>query len=165
MKHKKCTWVVAVIVVLLTTVAMKSSIFANDGISTEQASQQTGQEEIQTAEQPSAPSATEGEIETRGGVPLQQRPSGPMQMVIPWAIPPQMHIVPPPPPLTWQQLWDRTWQATLSHYRIQAAPTVLHDPVCKGELGFHLLIRDTITAMTLREYGDALRFMGFSTLN
>ncbi|MDF0644467.1 MAG: hypothetical protein P0111_10575 [Nitrospira sp.] len=160
MKHKKCTWVVAVIVVLLTTVAMKSSIFANDGISTEQASQQTGQEEIQTAEQPSAPSATEGEIETRGGVPLQQRPSGPMQMVIPWAIPPQMHIVPPPPPLTWQQLWDRTWQATLSHYRIQAAPTVLHDPVCKGELGFHLLIRDTITAMTLREYGDALRFMG-----
>ena len=71
-----------------------------------------------------------------------------------------MQVVPPPPPLTWEQLWDQTWQYTLKFYTIQATSTVLHDPVCQGDLGIHGLVKNTITAVAMKKYGDAVRFNG-----
>ncbi len=82
--------------------------------------------------------------------PLQSRP---LQ-----AVPQGMPI--PGMPQTWDALWDVTWKRAAFYYPIQAAPATLTDPTCQGNLGFDVLVNNTIQAVALKKYGDATRFMG-----
>jgi hypothetical protein len=63
-------------------------------------------------------------------------------------------------PQTWDALWDVTWKRAAFYYRMQPAPTTLQDPTCQGNLGFDVLVKNTIQAVALKKYGDATRFMG-----
>jgi hypothetical protein len=65
----------------------------------------------------------------------------------------------PLPPQTWDQLWAISWKRANSYYRIQAAPTTLHDPMCRNPLTLDAFVRDTIQAIAIKKYGDAARFM------
>ncbi len=62
-------------------------------------------------------------------------------------------------PRTWDALWAISWKRANSYYRIQAAPTTLHDPMCRNPLTLDVFVRDTIRAIAIRKYGDAARFM------
>jgi len=63
------------------------------------------------------------------------------------------------PPRTWDALWAISWKRASSYYRIQAAPTTMHDPMCANPLMLDVFVRDTIQAIAIRKYGDAARFM------
>jgi hypothetical protein len=63
------------------------------------------------------------------------------------------------PPRTWDALWAISWKRANSYYRIQAAPTTMHDPMCRNPLMLDAFVRDTIQAIVIRKYGDAARFM------
>lgn len=63
------------------------------------------------------------------------------------------------PPRTWDALWAISWKRATTYYRIQAAPTTLHDPMCASPLMLDVFVRDTIQAIAIRKYGDAARFM------
>lgn len=65
----------------------------------------------------------------------------------------------PLPPQTWELLWAVSWKRANSYYRIQAAPTTMHDPMCRNPLMLDAFVRDTIQAIAIRKYGDAARFM------
>jgi hypothetical protein len=62
-------------------------------------------------------------------------------------------------PRTWDALWAVSWKRANSYYRIQAAPTTMHDPMCRNPLMLDAFVRDTIRAIAIRKYGDAARFM------
>ena len=89
--------------------------------------------------------AVPGARAPRQGLPLQPLPQG-MAM--------------PGMPKTWDILWDVTWKRAAFYYQIQAAPATLQDPTCQGNLGFDVLVKNTIQAVALKKYGDAARFMG-----
>lgn len=72
---------------------------------------------------------------------------------------PKMTIYRPLAPQTWDALWAISWKRANSYYRIESAPTTLHDPMCRNPLMLDGLVHDTIQAITLRKYGDAVRFM------
>jgi hypothetical protein len=63
------------------------------------------------------------------------------------------------PPRAWDALWAVSWKRANSYYRIQAAPTTMHDPMCRNPLTLDVFVRDTIQAIAIRKYGDAARFM------
>ncbi len=63
-------------------------------------------------------------------------------------------------PRTWDALWDVTWQRAAFYYPIQAASSTQQDASCQGNLGLDVLVKNTITAVSLKKYGDATRFMG-----
>lgn len=98
--------------------------------------------------------AESGDVESRA-VPRRQMPiqSLPLQPL------PQARLL-PGLPQTWDALWDVTWKRAAFYYRMQAAPTTLQDPTCQGNLGFDVLVKNTIQAVALKKYGDATRFMG-----
>jgi hypothetical protein len=89
--------------------------------------------------------AVPGGPASRQSLPLQLQPQG-MPM--------------PGMPQTWDVLWDVTWKRAAFYYQIQAAPATLQDPTCQGNLGFDVLVKNTIQAVSLKKYGDATRFMG-----
>ncbi len=63
-------------------------------------------------------------------------------------------------PRTWGALWDVSWRRAAFYYPIEAAASTLQEPACQGNLGLDVLVKNTITAVALRKYGDATRFMG-----
>ena len=98
--------------------------------------------------------AESGDVESRA-VPGRQAPiqNLPLQPL------PQARQL-PGLPQTWDALWDVTWKRAAYYYRIQAAPSTLQDPTCQGNLGFDVLVKNTIQAVALKKHGDATRFMG-----
>ena len=63
-------------------------------------------------------------------------------------------------PRTWGTLWDVSWRRAAFYYPIEAAASTLQEPACQGNLGLDVLVKNTITAVSLKKYGDATRFMG-----
>lgn len=100
-----------------------------------------------------APSANPGGEGTSDAGTIGSRAVGPFKQS---AI---QKIQRPLPPQTWEQLWTVSWKHANSYYRIQAAPTTMHDPMCRNPLTLDVFVRDTIQAIAIRKYGDAARFM------
>ena len=98
----------------------------------------------------------EGNVESRA-LPQFQRPKQGPATVLKNPGPVPFPLSPPP---TWDQVWDHTWREIAATGPIQIAPTVAAQPVCQGNLGIDMLIRNAIQAMALRKYGDAANFLG-----
>ena len=62
-------------------------------------------------------------------------------------------------PVRWEQSWAAAWARATTYYRIQAASTVVNDPMCQGDLGFHPRIAELTRAIADRRYGEATRLI------
>ncbi len=147
-------WPLARVLAMILALAFSlrgSGLLAADGDVSPAIAQES---DVRPAEQPEALSATEGEIESRGVLPMQrQRPT-------------EIGVLPAPPirlervPQLWETLWSEVWRLMVRVGPIEVASPVAQVPICQGNLGLDVLVHDTILATTLRKYGDAERFMG-----